>query len=127
VGIIWFSGAVVILARRFISRCFFALFQLRCRKVQDQQLLRGVQSLARSLKLSRRIRVVEASRLGSPIAFGILRPTIGLPLDFSERFEPSRQEAILLHEVAHLAGHDPFWCLLADAASALLWWLPALR
>src|SRR5439155_20074357 len=34
--------------------------------------------------------------------------------------------AMLAKELAHLAANDPFWCLLADAASALLWWHPAV-
>ena len=51
---------------------------------------------------------------------------MGLPPDFAGRFDSAKQEAILAHELAHLAGHDPFWCLLADGAAAVLWWHPGV-
>jgi len=63
--------------------------------------------------------------LTAPIAFGLVRPTVGVPLDFGTRYDPNKQEAMLAHELAHLAAGDPCWCLLADAVTALLWWHPA--
>jgi len=70
------------------------------------------------------VRVIVSARLTSPIAFGIFAPTVGLPPQFSLNFAPIKQQTILAHELAHLAGHDPFWCLLSDIAAALLWWHP---
>jgi hypothetical protein len=33
---------------------------------------------------------------------------------------------MLAHELAHLAGHDPAWHLLADLVTAFWWWHPAV-
>src|SRR5947209_10187007 len=33
---------------------------------------------------------------------------------------------MIAHELGHLAGNDPRWCLLANALAALLWWHPAV-
>ena len=38
----------------------------------------------------------------------------------------SAQMFTLAHELAHLAARDPFWCLVADGAAAMLWWHPAV-
>jgi hypothetical protein len=51
---------------------------------------------------------------------------VGLPPDFAMRFDPAKQEAMLAHELAHLAAHDPFWCLLADVATVVLWCHPGV-
>ena len=92
----------------------------------ERALAEKVQALARALGIRRRVRVIESARLTSPIAFGLLRPTVGLPPDFAIRFNPAKQDAMLAHELAHLAAHDPFWCLLADAATVVLWWHPGV-
>ena len=42
------------------------------------------------------------------------------------RFDAARQDSMLAHELAHLAAHDTCWCLLADAATAVLWWHPGV-
>jgi hypothetical protein len=61
-----------------------------------------------------------------PVAFGIWRPTIVLPAGFWDRFGREEQEAMLAHELAHLAARDPLWQLLAELACALEWWHPAV-
>src|SRR5207249_6320044 len=65
-----------------------------------------------------------SARLGGPIVFGVFRPVIALPGDFAERFNLAQQEAVLAHELAHLASGDPVWYGLANWASAILWWHP---
>jgi hypothetical protein len=92
----------------------------------EAELLQRVQSLAQSLKISRHVRIIESTRLVSPIAFGLLRPTIGLPLRFCAQFSITKQEAMLTHELAHLAAHDPFWYFLADIVAAVFWWHPGI-
>ena len=60
----------------------------------------------------------------SPMAFGLLCPTLGLPPDFETAYSAAEQDAVLAHELAHLAAGDPRWFLLADFATAILWWHP---
>lgn len=123
---VWSLGALVGLARAGLALFLTALFRLRRRTAVDAALVARVQVLARALGLRRRVRVLQSARLDSPIAFGLIHPTVGLPLNFSTRFDVRSQDAILAHELAHLAAHDPFWCFLADVAAALLWWHPAV-
>jgi beta-lactamase regulating signal transducer with metallopeptidase domain len=119
-------GAAFVAGRACLGRLILALLGSRRKAIADRELLRRVEALARSLKLSQRVRLIESSRLASPIAFGLIWPAIGLPLNFSARFSAAKQEAMLTHELAHLAAHDPFWYLLADLAAALFWWHPAI-
>src|ERR1043166_4506390 len=124
--LVWGAGIAVVAARTCVAQCLFIVFRSRRRAVTDEALLFRMGELAKALSFSRRVRLVESGRLSSPIAFGILRPTIGLPKDFLTRFDPEKRDVMLAHELAHLASHDPFWCLLADAATAVFWWHPGV-
>ena len=84
-----------------------------------------VEALRRRLGL-RRVQVLVWPRLRGPVAFGVLWPTVALPADFTARFSPAQCEAMLAHELAHLAAHDPGWLALADFVCALAWWHPAV-
>jgi len=81
-------------------------------------------SAGRALGIRRRVRVIESARLTSPIAFGLLRPTVGLPAGFRHTIQPRETRRDASARAGPLGGHDPFWCLLADAATVLLWWHP---
>ena len=60
----------------------------------------------------------------SRVTAGILRPTIGVPEDFDREYDSAQQEAMLLHELGHLAGRDPAWHAFADLVTIALWWHP---
>ncbi|MGO8925860.1 MAG: M56 family metallopeptidase [Limisphaerales bacterium] len=124
--LVWVAGGALAAARACLAQCLFMIFQLRRRPVTERALAEKVQALAWTLGIRRRVRVIESARLTSPIAFGLIRPTVGLPPDFAMRFDPAKQDAMLAHELAHLAVHDPFWCLLADVATVVLWWHPGV-
>jgi len=124
--LVWAAGAAVAVARACLAQCLFMIFQLRRRTATGRALAEKVQALGRALGIRQRVRVLESGRLTSPIAFGLIRPTVGLPPDFAMRFDAAKQEAMLAHELAHLAAHDPLWCLLADVAMAVLWWHPGV-
>lgn len=72
------------------------------------------------------IRIRRWEGLLGPVAFGVLRPTVAVPADFEERFSQQEREAMLAHELGHLAGRDPAWFLLVDLLCAMAWWHPAL-
>lgn len=71
-----------------------------------------------------RVRVLRWPGLVGPMAFGVGRPTVAVPIDFTTRFDPVQREAQLAHELAHLAGRDPLWRWVADLVCALAWWHP---
>ncbi len=123
-GLVWVAGAALVLARICLSRLLLLVFRWRRRVVADPTLNQEVRGLAIQLRYGRRVRLVESERLTGPVAFGILRPTIGVPRHFTTRFSRAQQQTMLAHELAHLAAHDPFWHLMADLTTVILWWHP---
>src|SRR6185369_4070487 len=112
--VIWLLGAGLVLARSCLAHALFALLRRHRQAVGDAELLSRVKALARFFGIKRRIHLMESSRLAGPIVFGVFRPVIGLPTDFARRFTPAQQEAMLAHELAHVAAYDPVWYLLAN-------------
>jgi beta-lactamase regulating signal transducer with metallopeptidase domain len=122
--LLWLTGAALVLLRCVMARLAFALFRLRSVPVKDANLRKRVRTLAERLRIRWSVRVLESRRFATPIAFGLLRPAIGLPPQFVARYPLAQQDVMVAHELAHLAAGDPFWYLLAEIAVALLWWHP---
>ena len=123
-GWIWLGGAVVLLLEVLIAQAGLAM-QSRGMSEAGPETEELVGRLGRGLGL-RTVRVRVWNRLRGPIAFGLWRPTVALPDDFAERFTPGQREAMLAHELAHLAGRDPLAFAFADFLAALAWWHPAI-
>jgi beta-lactamase regulating signal transducer with metallopeptidase domain len=122
--LIWMIGTVAVLGPICLARCLFLLLHYRRNRIVDGPLLERVNSIARRIGLRRRMRVFESAHFRGPVAFGLLRPSVGLPKDFTTRFSAQQQEVMLAHELAHLAARDPGWQWLSDLMVALLWWHP---
>ena len=123
-GGLWLAGSGLLLARFVVARFLLLVAGGRRRRVADDALRGQVERIRHRLGLRRRVRLAECPGLRSPIAFGVLRPTIGLPARFRDAFPSAQREAMLAHEVAHLAARDPLWHGLAEVVTAALWWQP---
>lgn len=63
-----------------------------------------------------RIRTIASPQASGPLAFGVLRPMIVLPVDFAQRYDDLEQEMAVAHERAHHERGD----LLANMIALLL-------
>jgi beta-lactamase regulating signal transducer with metallopeptidase domain len=121
---VWLAGTAIVLGRMAAAQVLLLALRLGREKIPTPSLRERVVSVANRLGLRRKVSLLLMPSAISPMAFGILRPSIGLPPGFEAKFSVTEQEAVLAHELAHLAAMDPLWFLLADFASALLWWHP---
>lgn len=123
-AIFWLVGTTLVLLRLAAGHVLLALFARRRPRIHDPLLLARIRQIASRLGLRRTVRVLQVSKRSGPMAFGAWRPTIGLPPGFAHEFTIAEQDAMLAHELAHLAGRDTLWHLLADLVAAALWWHP---
>jgi beta-lactamase regulating signal transducer with metallopeptidase domain len=123
-GIVWATVSGLLLLRAALVRLLFIMRARTRRAFCDPELLTRIDELARRLGIRTGVRVMEIDGLRGPIAFGMVRPAVGLPPNFTRLFGPNEQDAMLVHELAHLAGRDVIWYWLADVFGALLWWHP---
>ena len=123
-GWVWLAGTVIVLGRIAAAQALLVALRLRRERIAHRSLQERVEEIAQRVGLRRKVNLLRMPVRVSPMAFGLARPTIGLPLDFATAYSEAEQDAVLAHELAHLAAHDPCWFLLADFASAVLWWHP---
>jgi beta-lactamase regulating signal transducer with metallopeptidase domain len=120
---LWALGSAVLIGRLLWVGLRLRAFRRRAVPV-GEAIERRVAALAERLAFHRPVRVLAADRLRVPVAFGVVRPTLVIPAAFDADFDPHQQEAVLAHELAHLAAGDPGWHLSATWACSLLWWHP---
>lgn len=121
---LWLAGLGVVAGHRVWWQGMFAWWWRRRRTEATAATREEVRRVAHRLGMRPAVRVIEIPGLFSPIAFGAVRPTIGLPDGFGESHDLAEREAMLAHELAHLAARDPFWLAVADGICAVLWWVP---
>ena len=122
-GIIWLIGALVIGGRVLLAHCWMAALWRRSKAKVPSLLVEETKRIAARLQV-RSPKLIEATQVAAPFTFGFFRPVIVVPEDFISRFEPVEREAILAHELAHVAAGDAAWHALADCVTILLWWNP---
>ena len=123
-GLLWLAGGLAVLGRVAAAQVLFISLRHRRPVVTQNDLNGRAAAILQRLAVRRKIHLLQSPGLTGPIAFGVFRPSIGLPEDFAAKFSRAEQDAMLAHELAHLAARDPLWYLLADMGSAALWWHP---
>jgi TonB family protein len=78
---------------------------------------------ASSYGLPKSVRVVQSSERHSPFVFGVLKPTIVLPVGF-ETWSIRAQQLVLAHETAHLSQFDHIWNVVQSVAKAIHFFNP---
>jgi TonB family protein len=85
-----------------------------------------VETLARRLRISRTLRLLESAWIDVPSVIGWIRPIIVLPASTLAGLSPEQFDAILAHELAHVRRHDYLINALQSALEVLLFYHPAV-
>jgi HEAT repeat protein/beta-lactamase regulating signal transducer with metallopeptidase domain len=117
VGIALAIGRVVIgvLALRWITR--------DARAVSDRGWLELLSSTCERLDLGVPVQLLESPHANMPMAFGLRRPIVMLPME-NDTWSAERREVVLLHELAHIRRMDVRANLVGQLACALYWFNP---
>ena len=75
--------------------------------------------------LKTRTRIVVASTLEAPCAFGCVRKTIIFPERLLNLLSQEEYEAIIAHELNHLQWNDSLVRLVVSIITTLFWWIPS--
>ncbi len=84
-----------------------------------------LEHLARALRVTRPVVLLESSLTGVPVVIGHLKPVILIPVGLLTGLPSEQLETILLHELAHVLRHDYLINLLQTIAESLLFYHPA--
>ncbi|CAN5477077.1 hypothetical protein BH23BAC4_BH23BAC4_09300 [soil metagenome] len=82
-----------------------------------------LERLTAEMEIDRPVRLIKSNRIAVPAVWGNLEPVVVLPVD-ATAWPAIRREAVLAHELAHLARRDAFTQWIAQCAVALHWFNP---
>jgi Zn-dependent protease with chaperone function len=120
-SLLWLCGAVW-MALRLATQAY--RLTMLAREPAPSALTDAVHRLARD-RIGARIPKVQVANVATPQIVGVLSPALLTPRDLTARLSNAEQEAVWLHELAHVRRGDFFWNLVQRLVLALLWFHPA--
>ncbi len=93
--------------------------------VEDPRAIEILGGLTARCDLAPRPPLLESGSLAAPVTAGAFEPSIVLPSDH-RNWPPERLEAVLAHELAHVARHDSRTAWLLALTRTLYWFHPAV-
>ncbi|HEX2223524.1 MAG TPA: M56 family metallopeptidase, partial [Thermoanaerobaculia bacterium] len=122
---IWLAGAVLLTLGSAAS--YASLF----RRLRHRPRVIGGDALATLVRLAERagirkpVRLSSSTRVPVPIALGALgKSEICLPPRAFAALTAEQQEALLAHELGHIARRDPFWLAFGRLQTGILFFQP---
>lgn len=122
----WMIGCAL-LGLRAVGGWFWLQRLRRSSETVGERWTERVQELAARSGIRRTVRLLQSARIPTPMALGILRPVILVPLGFFAQVDEAGAEAVLAHELAHLRRLDPLVNGLQCALETLLFFHPAVH
>jgi beta-lactamase regulating signal transducer with metallopeptidase domain len=119
-ALLWLCGAVWMALRLATQAHRLATLT---REPAPSALADAVHRLARD-RIGARTPTVQLANVATPQIVGVLRPALLMPRDLTARLSNAEQEAVWLHELAHVRRDDFFWNLIQRLVLALLWFHP---
>lgn len=124
---IWMLGVLVLMLR--LSGGF--LYNQRIKVHRTQSLPRSWQNrfnkLCRETKLAGTVRVVQSALVKIPQTVGYFKPVILFPIGMFTGMPQEQVEALLAHELAHIARRDYLINLFQEFVEVLFFYHPAVR
>jgi bla regulator protein blaR1 len=111
--IVWFWGAVSVLLLAAYGQLSVLL-----------QPTQAVNKQALAAELPKGLAVRQSDYFASPVLSGVFRPTLILPLNFTQIFNPEQQRMVLQHEIVHYRRLDNLANVLALVTLAVCWFNP---
>ncbi|WP_171190066.1 M56 family metallopeptidase, partial [Alienimonas chondri] len=115
------AGALLALGlgRFVVGWLLIARLRRRSRAVENAELTRAFDRLRQAAGVRGPVELRETDALSTAAAVGWRRPCVLLPADPRtgwRSWTSADRDAVLAHELAHVAGGDAFWNLLAQSA-----------
>ncbi len=123
---IWLLGVSVLLVRHVGGLRAIAAMERGPYQLLPPLWRQRVDELRSSLGIARAVAVRISADVLTPYAARLLRPVIWLPLSLLTRAPVEQLEALLAHELAHIARKDWLWNSVQRVVESLLFYHPAV-
>jgi len=126
VDALWLMG-VFLLAVRSVGG-WWQLEQVRRRALRmvPEEVERGFRRISNQVQAGRRVVLLISDEVISPLAMGVWRATVILPVSAVLGLSREELEAVMAHELGHIRRWDYMWNLLQTALESVLFFHPAV-
>ena len=121
---IWSLGVLVLSIRLALSAMH--VFRIGRRGTPADETVEAIAASAvRRLDVTRPIRIVMSAATEVPSVIGWMRPIVLLPLGVTLNLTPAQLEAVIAHELAHVARHDYLVNIAQAVVETIFFYHPA--
>ncbi|MBR9920805.1 MAG: M56 family metallopeptidase [Bacteroidetes bacterium] len=122
----WLTGAFVLMLRLLGGWAW--LWRLRHHRTYatDSRWTILTENLASRLKIQKKVGLLESALISAPMALGHIKPLILFPIGALNQLSPQEVEAVLAHELSHIARHDFLLNLIQSMLEVLYYFHPAV-
>jgi bla regulator protein blaR1 len=122
-GAVYLGIALLFMVRFFIGIAFGRRLLRRSEEIDEPRLTAKVAACATAYGIASLPRAAESELISVPLTMGALRSTILLPASWRE-WEAGKLDAVVAHEVSHVARHDGLTLRLSLLHRAIFWFSP---
>ena len=120
------SGSIFLLRLLIQTAVQVRATSRQAENVTNGALYERFRSLASGLGIRRNIRLLVMEKVVSPMAFGIVRPAVIVPVHLRETLKTDELDGVLAHELAHHRHRDPLWNVLQSLVLCVWWFNPLI-
>lgn len=123
-GIVWICGSILYLTWILICAVRFQIRLKQRRIIPEEPLKKEIEDMAEQFWPTLKVRAYLLEGISQPFVWGLWRGSIYLPANFARTTAGRKRQAILLHEMAHVARADALVNLIQGIAQGIYWFHP---
>ena len=123
---VWLGGMVFFVLKMLGGLLYIQRLKTRMTAQLPHQWQERLVQLSAELDIRRPVQLLESALAHTPMVIGWLKPIVLLPIGAVNYLTPAQVEAILAHELVHIARHDYLLNLLQSFVEILFYFNPAV-
>jgi beta-lactamase regulating signal transducer with metallopeptidase domain len=123
---IWLAGVLILSLRTVGGWMLIRRLRLSSMVEIPESVRSAFERLAQKMGIVRRIDLMVCERISGPLAMGVFRSAVLLPVSALTHLNADQLEVVLAHELAHIRRGDYLWNMIQTAVETLFFFHPAV-
>lgn len=125
-GIVWLSGSLIMILLVVYSHYRIRYLIKNSIDYYNHAFNNILANCVNAVNVSSNVRLIYTNKISSPSLYGIINPTIIIPLKIAQNIDSDELRYILLHELSHLKRKDVFLNWAITFLQCIYWFNPII-